>query len=132
MKPIRALIALAIAVSMLAASVEMGALVLCFGSDGHVTVEAADAWQRCVDSPQQASETSRWTTTDACEPCNDVELFFQSANLAGLSKKTTATTPLVLSEPVSSEPLTRTATLTPTLPAESPVAVSLRTIVLLV
>lgn len=133
MKRTRLIIALVAALPMLVASVETGAVVLCFGSDGHVSVEAADILSRCAESSrQEPSEHPQGTSCDACGPCNDIELLIQAATLAGLSKKLTATAPFILSEPVSSKPLTRTGTLAPTLPVTSPAVVPLRTTVLLI
>ena len=133
MKRIRLVIALLAAVSMLGASVGPGALVLCFGSDGHVAVEPGDVLSRCAESRQQGSpEHGQEADCEACGPCNDIALDAQSATLAGLSKNLTPTPPSVLSEPVSSRPLTRPATLAPTLVVALPAAVSLRTTVLLV
>lgn len=133
MKRTRLIIALVAALPMLAASVETGAVVLCFGSDGHVSVEVADILSRCAESSRRdPSEHPQGTDCEACGPCNDIELFIQAATLAGLSKKLTATAPFVLSEPVSSKPLTRTRTLAPTLSVALPAVVPLRTPVLLI
>jgi hypothetical protein len=132
MKRTRLVIALLVAVPMLAASAQTGAVVLCFGSDGHVSVEAADILSRCAESShEEASESAHGTGCAACGPCNDIELSIQAATLAGLSKKLTEPAPIILSEPVFSKPLTRIATLTPTLPLASPTVVPLRTTVLL-
>jgi hypothetical protein len=127
------LIALVLAGQMLAASAA-GVLVLCLGADGHVAVETADASQRCADLPsphQGTSELPRWAVDDDCGPCNDVGLL--RPVLAGSSEKTKAAGPDGLRLPLAStQPLTGPVGVALSLPGDTPVAVSLRSIVLLV
>ena len=88
MKRIRLIVALAVALPLLAVSAGNGAVVLCLGSDGHVTVEVADILSRCAESTQrQSSEHGQEDGCEACGPCSDIALLAQTTTLAGLSKK---------------------------------------------
>ena len=128
------LIALALVAQFLAAPAAAGMLVLCFGSDGHVAVELANAGLCCREwraahqgTPNYLVETLE-CASDPC--CNDVELFVESATLTVPTRKGIAPHPLPLITPGLSVPCSRVSATAFPLAAESPVAVSIRTVVL--
>jgi hypothetical protein len=135
MKPTR-LIALVLAVQLLAASGDAAAVVLCLGVDGHATVEVANGAQRCDDSLEAVpapSELLQWTTAEDCGACEDVGLLARSAALTASSGKSKVTAPSALSNlPAFSALRANLFVVATSSPVDTPVAVSLRTIVLLV
>ncbi len=128
------IIPLALIAQLLAVPVSSGMLVLCFGSDGHVAVESANAGLCCQEwraahpgTPDDLAETLE-CASDPC--CKDVELFVESATLTVPTRKGIAPHPLSLITPVLSVPCSRVSATAFPLAAESPVAVSIRTVVL--
>lgn len=128
-------IALALITQLLAAPLTSGMLVLCLGSDGHVEVESAGTNVCCREW-----ETARQGAADgglaasivpASGPCcNDVELSVESATLTVPIQKVFPASALPYSVlRIDSTLCTASAVTFPRL-TESPVAASLRTVVL--
>jgi hypothetical protein len=110
-------------------------LVLCFGSDGHVAVETAGAniccreWETAHrEDPDEKLPTTIGPASGHC--CNDVALSVESATLTVPSQKVIPVPALPCSVPVPDSPLRAASADTFPLSTESPVAVSLRTVVL--
>jgi hypothetical protein len=128
------LIALAVIAQLLAAPVASGMLVLCFGSDGHVAVESANADLCCRewDSAHQGVPGDLAATVEAASGlcCNDVALSMQAATLTGPAPKVVPASTVPFTAPALPVPGFRVSAGTVLLTAESPIAVSLRTVVL--
>jgi hypothetical protein len=129
------LIALALIAPLLAVPVSSGMLVLCFGSDGHVAVESANASLCCREwdtAHRGAPDNLLETLESASSPCcNDVGLSFDSATLSVLPQKVIPRSPVPCCIPFLASPLRTVSAGTFPLSTESPVAASLRTVVLL-
>ena len=127
------LITLALIAQLLAAPLTSGMLVLCFGSDGHVAVEAANASLCCRewDAAHRGGPDNLLATIEpASGPCcNDVELSVGSATLTVPAQKVIRS-PVAGRVPVLASPLRTVSAGTFPLSTESPVAASLRTVVL--
>jgi hypothetical protein len=128
------LIAFALVAQLLAAPVTSGMLVLCFGSDGHVAVESSSAALCCREweSVHRASPGDLATNIESASGpcCNDVELSVESATLTVPLQKANPTAALPRSIPLLATPLCPASVGTFPLSTESPVAASLRTVVL--
>jgi hypothetical protein len=129
------LIALALIAQLLVVPATSGMLVLCFGSDGHVAVESASESECCREwdtAHGESPDLDLPTIESASGPCcNDVGLSLESATLTAPVQKVVPASSLPCRVPVLASPL-RAAdpeTLPPS--AESSVAASLRTVVLL-
>lgn len=128
------LIAFTLIAQLLAAPVTSGVLVLCFGSDGHVAVESASADLCCRDweSVHGASSGGLPATIESASApcCNDVELSVESATLTVPPQKVIPTAAFPRCVPLLATPLRASSTGRFPLSTESPVAASLRTVVL--
>jgi len=129
------LIVLALIAQLLAVPVTSGMLVLCFGSDGHVAVESANASQCCREWDTAHGEdpgNHRSTIAPASGPCcNDVELSLEPARLIVPVQRAVPASFLPCRIPVLPS-VQRTASVgTVPLSAESSIAASLRTVILL-
>lgn len=129
------LIAFVLIAQLLAAPATSGMLVLCFGSDGHVAVESASANLCCREwetahqgTPDKDLPASIGPASGPC--CNDVELSAESARLTVPSQKVIPASTLPCRVPVLASPLRTFSACTFPFSTESPVAASLRTVVL--
>jgi hypothetical protein len=128
------LMTLALIVQLLSAPVTSGMLVLCFGSDGHVAVESASAslccreWDEAHGIPAGDLPVKLESTSGPC--CNDLELSIDSATLTVPAQKVVPASAVLCSVPVPALPLPSAAGGILPLSIESPVAASLRTVVL--
>ena len=125
----------ALIAQLLAAPLTSGMLVLCFGSDGHVAVESAGRSLCCREWKTSHEvilvESLATTIVPASGPCcKDVELRVESARLTAPSQKVLPASELPRTVPVTESPLHRASAETFPVPTESPVAASLRTVVL--
>ena len=131
---IHRLIALALVAQLLAAPAAAGMLVLCLGSDGHVAVESASAdlccreWRAARQGTPLHLAQALESASGAC--CNDVALLIESTTPTVPTQKEIAPHPLPISTPVPYVPASKVSATTLPLSAESPVAVSIRTVVL--
>jgi hypothetical protein len=128
------LIGLVLVTQLLAAPVAAGMLVLCIGSDGHVSVEYADGGPCCREwraARQRFLDHSGQTLEPATGPCcSDVELLIESATLTVSSQKLIPTASVQVSTPISLAPSSGIFAANLPFSAESPTAKSLRTVVL--
>ena len=128
------IIIFAIMAQLLAAPATSGMLVLCIGNDGHVAVESASASQCCREwSATFREDPGDLLATFAAESgpcCNDVELSVESARLTVPSQKVIPASAFPRRVPALASLLRQTSVGTFLLSAESPVAASLRTVVL--
>lgn len=128
------LIALVLFAQILAVPVTSGMLVLCFGSDGHVAVESAGGSQCCREWEADRRESHvdlAKTVEPASGPCcRDMELLAESATLTVPPQKSSLMFVVLCSNLYLPAPCDAVSAAASLLPAESPVAVSLRTIVL--
>jgi hypothetical protein len=128
------LIILALMAQLLAAPATSGMLVLCIGNDGHVAVESASASLCCREWGATFREDPGdllATFEAASSPCcNDVELSVESARLTVPSQKVIPISALPRRVPALASPLRQTSVGSFPLSTESPVAASLRTVVL--
>ena len=128
------LVGLALIAQLLGAPVTSGMLVLCVGSDGHVAVESVRA-DLCCREWESAHRAGRGDHPSAVESasgpcCDDVELSIEAATLTGPSPKLLAAGVLPCSVLLPGPPLRASSAGTFSLSTESPVAASLRTVVL--
>jgi hypothetical protein len=129
------LITFALIALLLAAPVTSGMLVLCFGSDGHVAVESASANLCCREWENAHRETPDEDLLTTIEPvsgpcCDDVDLSVESAALTVPTQKVIPASALPCSVPVLALPPHTASVGTFPLWTESPVAESLRTVIL--
>ena len=128
------LITLALIAQLLAAPLTSGMLVLCFGSDGHVAVESANASLCCRewDTAHRGSpDIPLATLKPASGPCcTDVELSVESVTLTVPPQKVIPVPAVPGCIPVLASPVHTVSAGTFPLSTESPVAASLRTVVL--
>jgi hypothetical protein len=128
------LISLAVIGLLLVAPIASGMFVLCFGSDGHVAVESANA-DRCCREWEAAHQelpgdcpATVGAASDLC--CSDITLSAQAATLAGPAPKAVPAATVPFSIPALSAPTFRMSAGPVSLAAESPIAAALRTVVL--
>ena len=128
------LIVFALITQLLVAPATAGMLVLCIGSDGHMAVESANANLCCREwetARQAAPDDLVVNLEPAAGPCcDDVDLFVESATLTVAAQKVVPASALPCCGPVPASPLGAAYAGTSPPSTESPVAVSLRTVVL--
>ena len=128
------LIILALMAQLLAMPATSGMLVLCIGNDGHVAVESASAslccrqWDTAFGEDPDNLLATFEPASGSC--CNDVELSVESVRLTVPPQKIIPTTALPCRILVLASPLRKAGAGTFPLSTESPVAASLRTVVL--
>jgi len=128
------LMTLAFIAQLLAAPVTSGMLVLCFGSDGHVAVESASAslccreWDGAHAMPVGDLPARLEPASGPC--CNDLELSVDSATLTVPAPKVVPASAALCCIPVPALPLPSATAGNFPLSTESPVAASLRTVIL--
>ena len=120
---------------LLAAPLTSGMLVLCIGSDGHVALESAgpnlccSEWEAAhQETPDEGLPTTIVPASESC--CSDIELSVAPATLSLCSQRVLAASALPCSVPTIESPQRTTSADIHPLPTESPVAASLRTVVL--